>query len=167
MSDELEAAYDRLRKLREAAEVQKLQLKKTLRETDDAFRRLKVAIDEWTPLEAPAKTKPPERRVRSPGYLVVICDKDTNAVLGARIWSSPEWEASRHLEHRTYVAYMQYANTFQDAIDNIIESISDPRSRYHWLLAYMDQRQLWHSRELRAQAKKAEEANAQKEGDQP
>ena len=39
-------------------------------------------------------------------YLIAICDEETNAIKGAALWSSPEWEQSRIIKGSlTYVAY--------------------------------------------------------------
>lgn len=67
-------------------------------------------------------------------YLIVICDNVTNAVLSAAIWSSPEWEQSRCLDQRTYVAYVVSGSSFSEASRELIKSIQNPKSRYHWLL---------------------------------
>lgn len=77
-------------------------------------------------------------------YLIVICDKDTNAVLGADIWSCPEWEASQRLSQRTYVAYSCDGIDFQGARDAILKSISDKRSRYNWLVDHLVERKTPH-----------------------
>lgn len=66
-------------------------------------------------------------------YLVVICHNETNAIIGAEIWSSPEWMQSRRLIHRTYVAFEVKAESFQKAIDLMRETIANPLCRYHWL----------------------------------
>lgn len=72
-------------------------------------------------------------------YLIVICDRETNAVMGAQIWSSPEWEQSRCLPCPTYVAYqVGGCKSFHEAREHLVKVISDPRSRYHWLLDYLD-----------------------------
>lgn len=71
-------------------------------------------------------------------YLIVICDNVTNAILSATIWSSPEWEQSRCLDQRTYVAYATSGSDYADAKDGIVRAMEHPRSRYHWLLAYLD-----------------------------
>lgn len=75
-------------------------------------------------------------------YLIVVCDSVTNAVLGAEIWSSPEWEQSRCLEQRTYIAYAVGGFSFHEARIGLLEAISDPRSRYHWLLPHLPQDRL-------------------------
>lgn len=71
-------------------------------------------------------------------YLIVICDKTTNAVIEAAIWSSPEWQQSRCLEHRTYVAFASGGEDFPTATGNILRYIERPESRYHWLLEHLN-----------------------------
>ncbi len=71
-------------------------------------------------------------------YLIVICNSETNAVLSATIWSSPEWEQSRTLDERTYVAYETKGASYQEAHDRILSVIQDPSSRYHWLWKYTE-----------------------------
>lgn len=71
--------------------------------------------------------------MRYKAYLIVICDKETNAILEVTTWSSPEWEQSRCLNVPTYVAYACGGDSYADARDNLLIAISDPRSRYHWL----------------------------------
>jgi hypothetical protein len=85
------------------------------------------------------QVKPQVRKYRSirNAYLVVICDKDTNAVLSAAIWSSPEWEQSQALQHRTYVAYQTAADTYADAEARLREHLKS-MDRYKWLLEYLD-----------------------------
>ena len=71
---------------------------------------------------------------RSSAYLIVICDEETNGILSATIWSSPEWEQSMCLQGcRTYVAYEIRGTTFDDARKRMIEAIQNSRSRYHYL----------------------------------
>lgn len=72
-------------------------------------------------------------------YLIVICDPKTNALKRAAIWSSPEWEQSRCLADRTFVAYEVYGDSFQKARDNMIQVISNPRCRYHYLMALLSE----------------------------
>jgi len=71
-------------------------------------------------------------------YLIVICDKVTNEVLSATIWSSPEWEQSRCLDERTYVAYATIGSSYANAKNGILTAMEHPKSRYHWLLEYLD-----------------------------
>jgi len=71
-------------------------------------------------------------------YLIVICDNDTNAVLGSTIWSTPEWEQSRNIGKRTYVAYAVRGKDFASAKKDLIHVISQETSRYHWLLELLD-----------------------------
>lgn len=70
-------------------------------------------------------------------YLIVICDKDTNAVKGVEIWSSPEWEQSQRLPHPTFVAYQVNGLTYDVARHYLLRTISDPHSRYHWLVKHL------------------------------
>lgn len=70
-------------------------------------------------------------------YLIVICDSETNAVQGAAIWSSPEWEQSRCLNPRTYVAYAVGGADYTDAREKLLQAIAYPQSRYHWLLQHL------------------------------
>lgn len=78
-------------------------------------------------------------------YLIVICDRETNAILGTEIWSSPEWEASRCLPMPTYVAYTRTAGSFQEALSWMVEEMRNPMFRYHYLLPYLDIRTLKHA----------------------
>lgn len=72
-------------------------------------------------------------------YLIVICNKADNSIVNACIWSSPEWQQSRCLpEHHTYVAYALSAESFADGIERITEVVKDERSRYHYLLPYLN-----------------------------
>ena len=73
-------------------------------------------------------------------YLIVVCDVKTNAVKSARIWSSPEWEQSICIPDRTFVAYEVKDVDYQSARDALVVTISQPRSRYHWLLKHLDAR---------------------------
>lgn len=77
-------------------------------------------------------------------YLIVMCDMETNAILGAAIWSSPEWEQSRRLDKcYTYIAYMVDSHiSFQDAKDNMISRLTHNNGnfgddRYYRLLKYI------------------------------
>lgn len=70
-------------------------------------------------------------------YLIVICNTATNVVEQVTIWSSPEWEQSRCLPQPTYVAYEVTADDFPDARKKLLQAIQEPKSRYHWLLAYL------------------------------
>jgi hypothetical protein len=71
-------------------------------------------------------------------YLIVICEKKTNSIVSADIWSHPEWEASMTLSNfHTYVAYSVKAETFQKGIDEIRYHISNPSCRYHYLEKYL------------------------------
>lgn len=71
-------------------------------------------------------------------YLVVICDKETNAVKSAVIWSSPEWEQSICLPYPTFVAYEVNGKDYQTARNNLVKGINQPRSRYNWLVKYLE-----------------------------
>lgn len=73
-------------------------------------------------------------------YLIVICDSTTNAVLSATVWSSPEWEQSRYLDERTFVAFAVGGKDYAEAKRHLIQMVDDPRSRYHWLCKYFDDR---------------------------
>jgi hypothetical protein len=73
-------------------------------------------------------------------YLIVICDNVTNAILSATIWSSPEWEQSRCLDQRTYVAYATSGPSYAEAKEGIVRAMEHPQSRYHWLLNHLDER---------------------------
>lgn len=75
-------------------------------------------------------------------YLIVICDKETNAILGTEIWSSPEWEQSRCLDMPTYVAYEVKHDTYAKARERMLEIIADPRCRYHNLYHLRSEREL-------------------------
>lgn len=72
-------------------------------------------------------------------YLIVICEEETNKILGVAIWSCPEWEASRRLSGvHTYIAYAASHSTFSLAREWIIQKMLDPKNRYHYLLKYME-----------------------------
>lgn len=71
-------------------------------------------------------------------YLIVVCDKETNALKYATIWSSPEWEQSMFLNDPTYVAFQVSGETYDKARKNLITAIEHPRCRYHWLLEKLD-----------------------------
>ena len=75
-------------------------------------------------------------------YLIVICERngDKIEICGAEIWSSPEWEQSRCLDKTTFVAYKVAGRTFQEAIDIMLRTIKEPKSRYHWLFEYLPDR---------------------------
>lgn len=72
-------------------------------------------------------------------YLIAICDPTTNTILRTEIWSSPEWEQSRQLAERTYVAWRMSGVTFQDAHDRMVAAISDEQCRYHYLYGYLSE----------------------------
>jgi hypothetical protein len=65
--------------------------------------------------------------IRYTAYLIVVCDKDTNAIVGADIWSSPEWEQSRRIEdYYTYIAYQFNSSmSYHDARIGMIEFIKN------------------------------------------
>ncbi len=73
-------------------------------------------------------------------YLIIICDKETNAIKGADIWSSPEWEQSRRLEDRTYILYqVRDYRSYQQARDILLECLKSPYfHRYSWALDYLN-----------------------------
>lgn len=66
-------------------------------------------------------------------YLIIICDQHTDKILDVVIWSSPEWEQSRHIDRYTYVAYAMEGGTFAGARDSMLSLISNPKNRYHHL----------------------------------
>ena len=72
-----------------------------------------------------------------PAYLIAICDRATHELLSAAIWSSPEWEQSRQLDHFTYVAFAVKAESFEEGRRRIMDSIAQPNSRYHHLNAVL------------------------------
>ena len=82
-------------------------------------------------------------------YLIVICDNVTNAIISATIWSSPEWEQSRCLDHRTYVAYATGGTSYAESKEALLKSMEHPKSRYHWLMQYLDERSKPHKRKVR------------------
>ena len=94
------------------------------------------------------KPEPPEEYRNKPlpfgygAFLIVACDLETNAIVGADIWSSPEWEQSRQLPNvRTYVAYqVRGCDSFATGIDRIRQDIANPQHRYHYLEKYLGQR---------------------------
>lgn len=71
-------------------------------------------------------------------YLIVLCNKETNAIEHVSIWSSPEWEQSRCLRGvHTYVAFRVGGSSFDRASKTLIEAIKEPLSRYYYLLPYI------------------------------
>lgn len=86
-------------------------------------------------------------------YLIAICDPETNAIKGAAIWSSPEWEQSMMLEDYTYVAWQVDTTIrsgtgapFHAAAKHLLESIvhhytvipsAKHNFRYRKLLAFL------------------------------
>lgn len=75
-------------------------------------------------------------------YLIVTCDPETNAIVGAAIWSSPEWEQSRQLPGvRTYVAWEVRHNSYHEAREYMVTRLQDERCRYHYLLKWLEERQ--------------------------
>lgn len=74
---------------------------------------------------------------RHKAYLIVICNKETNAVESAAVWSSPEWEQSRCLPQPTFVAYEVSGDSFAEAETNLLRAISVPKQRYGWLIKYL------------------------------
>ena len=72
-------------------------------------------------------------------YLIVICDRETNKILKAEIWSSPEWEQSRCLDQPTYVAFSVRSSSFSQAIKMLLWFISHERSRYYPLVKYLNE----------------------------
>lgn len=91
-------------------------------------------------------------KTRSPivhwAYLVAICDEKTRDIIRSDIWSSPEWEQSQRLPGvRTYVAWSVCGSSFQEARDYIVEMIGDERSRCHYLLEHLRDRDLGGSEE--------------------
>lgn len=75
-------------------------------------------------------------------YLIVICDKDTNAVKEVTIWSSPEWEQSLCLKDPTFVAYRVCGKDYSEAKKYLLDTINQPMSRYNWLVKYINKREL-------------------------
>ena len=71
-------------------------------------------------------------------YLIVICDKETNAIVDVEIWSSPEWEQSRQLPNPTYVAFVAHGDSFHEARKSLVQQIRHPSCRYNWLSKYFD-----------------------------
>lgn len=74
-------------------------------------------------------------------YLIVICEPETNRVLGAEIWSSPEWEQSRCMDKVTYVLYHVEvpSHKYVDARSALLRTICNPLvKRYHWVLKYLE-----------------------------
>lgn len=78
-------------------------------------------------------------------YLIIMCDIESNAILGAAIWSSPEWEQSRRLDKcYTYIAYERESHiSFQDAKDNMVKYLTNNYNtygddRYYRLLKYIN-----------------------------
>lgn len=71
-------------------------------------------------------------------YLIVICHPVTNVVLGAEIWSKPEWEQGRCLPERTYVAWKCVDESYSKAKDNLTKQLEDSSCRYAWLRSWLD-----------------------------
>lgn len=71
-------------------------------------------------------------------YLIAICHPVTNVLLGAEIWSSPEWTQSRVLPERTFVAFRTYGNSYQAAKDSMLRQLDEPNFRYAWLKPWLD-----------------------------
>jgi hypothetical protein len=77
--------------------------------------------------------------MKSPAYLIVICNEETNQIEEVSIWSSPEWEQSRCIVGKNvYVAYKVNSETFQSAKDALIKEISKDDSRYNYLYDYLE-----------------------------
>ena len=76
-------------------------------------------------------------------YLIVICKEHDNSILGAAIWSQPEWQASRRVSGvRTYVAFStNNGEDFQGCVNYITKEINDPEShigqRYGYLAEHL------------------------------
>ena len=70
--------------------------------------------------------------------MVVICDRETNAILATDIWSSPEWEQSRQLDQRVFVAFQVSGHTYHQARELLLKVISDPRNRYNYLMGWFE-----------------------------
>lgn len=83
-------------------------------------------------------------RTEYKAYLVVSCYRMTNAIDSAAVWSSPEWEQSRQLPNmRVFVAYAVLSyESYADARRRLLEHIGDERSRYHYLVSYLEKREL-------------------------
>lgn len=77
---------------------------------------------------------PPQRLHNA--YLIVFCDNNDNALVGADVWSSPEWQQSQcRTDVRTFVALHRasHAEYFGGAMRALIHEISNPDHRYHYL----------------------------------
>jgi hypothetical protein len=70
-------------------------------------------------------------------YLVVICDPETNRVLAADTWSSPEWGQSRQLPQRVYILYQRGGRSYHEAQQSLLEEVARPDSRYHWVQQHL------------------------------
>jgi hypothetical protein len=57
-------------------------------------------------------------------YLIAICDYETNNIVGADIWSSPEYEQPRCLSKvMTYIVFSMKGESFQKAKDQMIKHL--------------------------------------------
>lgn len=76
-------------------------------------------------------------RVIHSAYLVVICDNDSNHILGVEVWSDPPWEKSRSISHKAFVAYECQGETYAEARGQILESLFRKYSVNRWAARYL------------------------------
>lgn len=76
-------------------------------------------------------------RVICSAYLIVICDNDSNHILGVEVWSDPPWKKSRSISHRAFVAYECQGESFAEARRQILESLFRKYSVNRWAARYL------------------------------
>jgi hypothetical protein len=98
----------------------------------------------YTELQKRVEETNPPPPVSVPAYLVVLCHPDTNIMIRADVWSSPEWDQSRCLEERVFVLLIWEGETYQDAKLKMLRLINDqadvPYARYNYVKRLMDPR---------------------------
>jgi hypothetical protein len=95
-------------------------------------------------------------RVIQSAYLVVICDKYNNRILGVEVWSDPPWEKSRPIYHNAFVAYECQGETYAEASSQILESLFRKYSMNRWLAEHITSRTATREEVERAKAAAAE-----------
>jgi hypothetical protein len=76
--------------------------------------------------------------IEKTAYLVVRCDENTHALLGAYVWSSPPWDQSILPKGRWYVVYYLKRQTYQEAFDSIMHYVDSKHSPLNYLKDFMD-----------------------------
>ena len=95
-------------------------------------------------------------RVIHSAYLVVICDKHNNRILGVEVWSDTPWEKSRPIYHNAFVAYECQGETYQEAKNQLLESLFRKYSVNLWLAEHITSRTATTEEIERAKAAAAE-----------